>query len=104
MQVAVCPDYEGGTLDAHVFLPVHTFLNPNLVSLCDLLRFIADQRKGKSELVDKLLMALGAVRADSENNRTLRELIPGVAQSARLRGAPGRIVLWVEIEDDRLSQ
>ena len=44
------------------------------------------------------------VGADTEHDRAARlELAPGVSDPARLSRATGRVVLGIEVEDDRLA-
>ena len=46
-------------------------------------------------------MALHRIDADAEDLRSIVEFAPGIAQPAGLRGATGRVVLGIKIENDR---
>ncbi len=54
-------------------------------------------------LIDEFSVTLYRVDADAEDLRFPFELAPGIPQATGLSGAAGRVVLWIEIEDDGSS-
>lgn len=97
---AVRVDDECRAFSAHVFFAIHAFFNPDAVGLDDGAGLVAEKRKGQLVLRDELRVARGRVDAHAINQRTLGE--DGsvvVAHAASLRGASGRVVFRVEIED-----
>ena len=96
---AVTINYEGASLYAHGLFAHEILFHPNVVILNDLARRIGKQGKGKLKLVDKPAVTLDGVGTDSEHHRAIFQLAPEVSYSAGLRGASGRIVLWIKIKD-----
>src|SRR4029078_2764239 len=102
--VALGVDHDRRALDPHVFLPVVPLLDPEAVPLGQLVIRIGKEREGEPVLLPELRVRLLAFRADAEHDRARPlELAPLVADAARLGRATGRVVPWVEIEDDRPS-
>ena len=96
---AVWADDECRAFRAHVFFPIHAFLNPDPVGLDDAAGLVAEKRKGQLVLRDELRVARGRVDAHAINQRSLGDdgsVI--VAHAAGLRGASGCVVFRVEIE------
>ena len=81
-------DEVGGPLGAHVFLPVHAFLDPDLIRFHDFLIRVAQQRKGKTMFFDEFLVTFNAIGADAEKLHFRLKFTPGIAQVAGLGCAP----------------
>src|SRR5207249_5102436 len=66
---------------------------------------IGEQRERQLVLRRELLVRFAAVRRDAEDDRAgLLDVLPPVAEAARLLRAPGRVVLRIEVEDDVLPR
>ena len=101
---SIRPDDECRAFRAHVFFPIHAFLNPDAVGLDDGAGLVAEKRKGQLVLRDELRVARGRVDAHAINQRSLGEdASVVVAHAAGLRGASGCVVFRVEIEDDAFT-
>src|SRR5262249_25505981 len=97
-------DHVRHAVDAHVLAAIERLLAPDLVGLQDLLVRVGDQRERQVVLFGELLVRRLAVRGDAEDRDLApAEGGPSVAQRAGLFRAPGRVVLRVEVEDDRLA-
>ena len=53
---------------------------------------------------DELFVAFDRINAHTKNLSFGRNTVPSIAQGARLRGATGRIIFRIEIQNDRLSE
>ena len=101
---AVRTNQVGGARNAHVLLPVHGFFLPRSVCSAQFRRLtcsglVGQQRERKFEFLDELHMARSAVWADAEHlNTCLAQLRPPVTEGARLHGASGRVILWIEVQ------
>jgi hypothetical protein len=63
---------------------------------------VGEERERESVLAPKLRVPAGTVRADAEHDgAALLELAPRIADPTGLARAAGRVVLGVEIENDR---
>lgn len=101
---AVRADDKCRAFRAHVFFSIHTFLNPDAVGLNDAAGLVAEKWKRQLVLGNELRMASRRVDANAIDERALgedRSVI--VAHAAGLRGASGRVVFRVEIEDDAFT-
>src|SRR4029078_11163169 len=97
---AIGVDEERPSGRAHVRLAVVLLLDPGAVRLRHLVVFVGEQRERQPELLGEFPLADGALWTDAPDVRTsLRDLVVGVAELARLDGAAGRVVLRIEVED-----
>src|SRR3954453_5856110 len=72
--------------------------------VAELVRVVDEQRKRELVLPAELAVGVRVVGTDAEDlDPTAAELAVGVADPARLRRAPRRVVLGIEVEDDRLA-
>ncbi len=70
----------------------------------DLALRVADQEKGQLVVSGEGLVGVAVVRRDAdEDGPGLGDVLPGVAEGARLLGASRRLVLRVEVDDDALA-
>ena len=94
-------DDESRAFGAHVFFPIHALFDPYAVGLHDGAGFVADERKRKRMLGEEFGVALRRINADAENQGVLGEDFGmPVADATGLRGASGRVILWIKIEND----
>ena len=102
--VAVSVDHEGRALDAHVRVAGVVLLDPDAVVLGRPVIGVGEQRERQVVLLLELDVRALVVRADAEHDCAARlELAPGIADPAGLSRAAGRVVLRIEVEDDRLA-
>ena len=100
--VAVGVDHEGGALEPMYVLP-ESSSRPDAVVLGDVVVGVGEQRERQLVLLLELDVRALVVRADAEHDRAgALELAPRVADPAGLGCAAGRVVLGIEVEDDRL--
>jgi len=86
------------------FLPA-SLLDPDPVAPRDRVVLVREERERELVLVAKLRVRSLAVRAHAENDSAaLLELAPGVADAAGLLLVAGRVVLGIEVEDDRFPR
>lgn len=101
LDLAVRPDDEGRPLGPHVLPAVVDLLLPGVIEPVSLQILVAQQGEVERVLVDELRMRLQRVPAHAEDDRVqfveLREVVP---ERAGLYGAPGSVVLRVEVQDD----
>ncbi len=67
---AILVDHELTADNAHVFLPVHRFLSPGSIEICQFVIWINEEVKGQIVSSDELLMGNSAVRTYAQNHRT----------------------------------
>ena len=94
-------DHKRASFRAHVFLSIHVFLNPDAVGLDQFVVRIGKKWKWQPIFRDKFLVTRNRIDTDAENFRRPINVTPGIAQSACLRGAAGRVVLRIKIKSDR---
>src|SRR5262249_32889182 len=93
-------DEEGSAIDTHVFAPVHALFDPGAVGLADLALEVGGEREGESVLRFELVMGGDAVARDADHGYAgLGKVGHTVPEGARLDGAAGRQILWIEIEN-----
>ena len=93
-------DKERRALDAHVLLPLHALLDPTTVLLNRLPVHIGEQLEFQTILVDKLLVLLRIVLADTKHHHTfLLELLDVATKTLRLQCTSGRIIFGVKIQN-----
>ena len=97
-------DQEGRALDAHVLAPVHRLLDPHAIGRRHGLVGIGGEADGEVVFLAKLLVACDAVGRHADH------LDAGLAKVRRqpgevlgLRRAARRVVLGIEVEDDRFT-
>jgi len=90
---------KGSALGSHVFLTVHTLLNPHLIRIHHFMIRIAQERKWKSMLFNECVVAFGAVDTDSEQLGFRLNFAPRIPYAARLSDAAGSIVFRIEVKD-----
>src|SRR5262249_1488470 len=96
-------DHEGRAFDPHRLLAVAVSLLPDAVLLGDLVPGVGEQRERERVLLLELDVG-GLVGADAENDcAAVAKAGVDVADSAGLRRGAGRVVLGIEVENDRLS-
>src|SRR4029079_16613643 len=102
--LAVLVDDEVAAEDAHEFVAVTLALAPDAVSVGDRLVFVREQRERQAELVAERLVALDAVRANTQHDGVVHfDIAVDVAEATGLRSAAGAVVLRVEVEDNALA-
>src|SRR5882724_2014733 len=94
-------DYEGAPLRAHVFLAIHTFLNPDAVPVHDLLFGIGENRERLIIFIDKLSVALRRIDTHAKDFRFVAHAAPRITQAARLHRATRCVVFWIKIKNNR---
>jgi hypothetical protein len=81
-------------------LAVHIFFLHDAISVGDFLVGIGEQRKGQLEFVLKLLLCLGRVGGDPEQDGAgFLNLLVGIAEGAGFDGASGSIGAGIEIQN-----
>ena len=94
LNIAVGSDDERGSLNAHVLLAVHGFLDPQTVSVDRCLVDIGEQMKGQIKLVRKLPVRVHIIGTDTDDDGVAGLDIPQViAKTAGLFCAARRVVL-----------
>lgn len=97
-------DEERLSSGSHVLLPVHALFTPDAVVANDLLIGIGDQRVGKTEFRDELLMRLFVVNRNSDHPNVLcLVFVVRVTERARFLRSARRIVLRIEPQDHPLA-
>src|SRR2546426_8734129 len=70
----------------------------------DLAIGVGEQRERQPVLLRELRVRLARIRRDAEHHDArLLQILPEVAEPARLLGAAGRVVLGIEVDDDVLA-
>src|SRR6267143_3794745 len=102
--LAAFVDEERRALDSEVLPTVHVLLLPDAVRSRYLAVDVAEERKIEIVLVLEFHVALRVVPAHPEDDGSLRrdasEIVP---ETACILRTPGRVVFWIEVEDDLLS-
>lgn len=94
---------EMAAVNTHVGLAKISLFSPDTVSLRDAMIFVDQQGEGQIVLLAKLSVALGIVRADTQNDSILgADLIVFLAEPASLNRSARGVVFGVEIEDNLL--
>src|SRR5215208_7723183 len=102
--VALGIDQERRALDAHVRLAVELALAPDAVAFGNLVVGIRQQRERQAVLLLELHVRRFVIRADAEDDGpSLAEGVEVVPDPARLRRTARRVVLGIEVDDDRLA-
>src|SRR5882672_2342875 len=97
-------DEERRALDSEVFPPVQVLLLPDAVRGRDFAVDVAEERKIEIILVLEFHVALRVVPAHPEDHGSFsRNASEIVSETACLLRASGRVVFWIEVEDDLLS-
>src|ERR1051325_484673 len=103
--LAVGADQVGRARHAHVLLSVHRLFLPHAVLLHHRVIFIGEQRELQPVLIRELRLARRIQYADAEHGGlALLELRQVVLERARLLRAAGRVVFWIEVENDGLPR
>src|SRR5258708_15752503 len=101
---ALVVDQHGRALDAHVFAAIHALLHPDAVFLADLPALVRGEGEGQRIFLLELVMRAHRISGDADDRRfRLREIGHGVAKPASLGGTARRVVLRIQIDDDRLA-
>ena len=97
-------DQEGRALDAHVFAPVHRLLDPHAIGRRHGLVGIGGEADGEVVFLAKLLVACDAVGRHADHlDAGLAKVRCQPGEVLGLRRAARRVVLGIEVEDDRFA-
>lgn len=99
-EFAIWSNDERGALRTKIGFAIHGFFDPDAISLGDSVIFIHKERERQVELFDELRMTARGVDAHAKDPSFGGEFCPAIAQSARLLGAAGCVILWVKVKDD----
>ena len=95
-------DQEGASFNSHILAAVHIFFDPDAKFFANFTGFVGRQRKIQIVLRLELVMSCDSVFRDTDNARVRRgKFLLQVPERFGFLGASGRVVLWIEIDDDR---
>src|SRR5438477_11116227 len=98
---ALLIDQEGAAFDTHILASVHALFDPDTVFFADVGPRIGSENERELVLFLELVVRGDRVLRDPDHHRSRPAVIrEGIAKSARLGGAAGRVVLGIKIKDD----
>ena len=100
-QLTAFVDNKGGTHYTHFFFAILFLFLPHAIGFTQLAVGVRQQVNLQVELVDKGLMTLAAVFADTENHRVMGiKLLRQGGELVGFDGAAGSVIFGVEIQHD----
>ena len=97
-------NHKSVTKDAPKLVTKHLLLAPNVVFVDDFFVCVRNQCEGQIIFGNKLLMRLFGVGTNTDHFETLAgERVVVISEIAGLSGAGGRVIRWIEIQDDLFS-
>src|SRR5262245_58064939 len=98
---AVTTDEKSHAIGSHIFPSHETLFAPNTISFNYFFILIGQKRERQFEFIDKLVMRLHRIRADTKNDRAaFFEFGKIIAKSAGFFSAARGIISWIEIKND----
>ena len=102
--VAVGGDEEGASDGAEEFSSHEFFGPPYSVEFLDFVVAVAEEFDREAVLVDEAAVCFGCVAPPAEDDGVVFfEIVGEGGEVARFKGAAGRVVFWVEVQDDPVS-
>src|SRR5262249_9227300 len=97
-------DPKRDAISSLIFPPHKTLLAPHTIRLDDPPVLVRDEREREPEFLRKRIMRFDRIDTDAEDHRAFcPKRGEAIAKRARLLRATGRVILWIEIQDDILS-